>query len=91
MKIAIHGTGAMGSVYAALFAEAGHEVWAVDPWQAHVDAINAHGLRLEGASGDRTVTGIRATTDIAEMAKTGLWMSKPNGPRLPSMLSCPMS
>ncbi len=66
MKIAIHGTGAMGSVYAALFAEAGHEVWAVDPWQDHVAAINAQGLRLEGASGDRTVSGIRATTDIAE-------------------------
>jgi len=66
MKIAIHGTGAMGSVYAALFREAGHEVWAVDPWAAHVAAIEARGLRLEGASGERTVTGIRATTDIAE-------------------------
>lgn len=72
MKIAIHGTGAMGSVYAALFAEAGHEVWAVDPWQAHVDAINARGLRLEGASGDRTVGGIRATTDIAEAGASDL-------------------
>src|SRR6056297_1795477 len=56
----------MGSVYAALFAEAGHEVWAVDPWPDHVAAINARGLRLEGASGDRVVTGIRATADIAD-------------------------
>lgn len=63
MKIAIFGVGAMGSIYAALFAEAGHEVYAVDVWQAHVDAIKRGGLRVEGASGDRVVGGIRATTD----------------------------
>ncbi|MDH3682811.1 MAG: 2-dehydropantoate 2-reductase [Acidimicrobiia bacterium] len=55
MKIAIVGCGAMGSVYAGLLAEGGHEVWAVDPWTDHVDAINDRGLRVEGASGDRTV------------------------------------
>ncbi|MCX7961410.1 MAG: 2-dehydropantoate 2-reductase [Burkholderiales bacterium] len=65
MKIAIVGCGAMGSVYAALFASAGHEVWAVDRWREHVDAIRERGLRLEGASGDRTVR-IRATTDARE-------------------------
>ena len=26
----------MGSIYAGLMAEAGHETWAVDIWQAHV-------------------------------------------------------
>ncbi len=65
MKIAVVGCGAMGSVYAALFASAGHEVWAVDRWREHVEAIRAHGLRLEGASGDRTVR-IGATTDARE-------------------------
>ena len=63
MKIAIFGVGAMGSVYAALFAEAGHEVYGVDVWGAHVDAINQRGLRLEGASGDRVISGITATQD----------------------------
>jgi 2-dehydropantoate 2-reductase len=62
MKIAIVGTGAMGSVYAALFASAGHEVWAVDRWREHVDAMRKNGLRVEGASGDRTVK-LNATTD----------------------------
>jgi 2-dehydropantoate 2-reductase len=65
MKIAIVGTGAMGSVYAALFASAGHEIWAVDRWREHIDAIRARGLRLEGASGDRTVN-LNATTDARE-------------------------
>jgi 2-dehydropantoate 2-reductase len=62
VKIAIVGTGAMGSVYAGLFASAGHEVWAIDRWQAHVDAMRTNGLRLEGASGDRTVE-VHATTN----------------------------
>jgi 2-dehydropantoate 2-reductase len=62
MKIAIVGTGAMGSVYAGLFASAGHEVWAIDRWREHVEAMQSKGLRLEGASGDRTVK-VNATTD----------------------------
>jgi len=61
MKIAIVGCGAMGSVYAALLADAGNEVLAIDPWVDHVEAINARGLRVDGASGDRTVR-IRAAT-----------------------------
>jgi 2-dehydropantoate 2-reductase len=65
MKIAVVGTGAMGSVYAALLADAGNEVWAIDRWQEHVDAINAHGLRVEGASGDRTVR-LPASTNAAD-------------------------
>lgn len=66
MKISIIGAGAMGSVYAALFAEAGHEVVVVDPWLDHVEAINRNGLRLSGASGDRLIRGIRATGDASE-------------------------
>jgi 2-dehydropantoate 2-reductase len=63
MRIAIIGVGAMGSVYAALLADqGGHEVHAIDKWAAHVDAINATGLRVEGASGDRTVK-VSASTD----------------------------
>ncbi|MEP4038030.1 2-dehydropantoate 2-reductase [Pseudophaeobacter sp.] len=63
MKIAIIGTGAMGSVYAARFVEAGLDVVAIDPWEAHIDAINSKGLRLNGPDGDRVVQGLVATTD----------------------------
>ncbi|MCR9127155.1 MAG: 2-dehydropantoate 2-reductase [Rhodobacteraceae bacterium] len=66
MQIVIVGAGAIGSVYAALLADAGHEVWAIDTWAEHIAAINAGGLRLAGASGDRVVRTFRATTDIAE-------------------------
>jgi len=61
MKIAILGTGAMGSVYAGLLASAGHDVWAIDTWKEHVEAIQQKGLHVEGASGDRTVR-VHATT-----------------------------
>lgn len=66
MKISVVGTGAMGSIYAALMGDAGNEVWAVDLWEAHVEKIRASGLRLEGKSGDRTVK-IQATTNTEEV------------------------
>ena len=65
MKVAVVGCGAMGSVYAALLGHAGHEVWAIDNWKDHIDAIKAKGLRLEGASGEHTVR-INATTNPAD-------------------------
>jgi 2-dehydropantoate 2-reductase len=71
VKIAVVGTGAMGSIYAGLLASAGHEVWAVDRWQEHVDAIRKRGLRVEGASGDRVVR-VRSTTDTAEVGEAEL-------------------
>jgi 2-dehydropantoate 2-reductase len=74
MKIAIFGVGAMGSVYAGLMAEAGHDVWAVDIWQDHVDAINQSGLRVEGASGDRVVRGIHATGNAADVGACDLYV-----------------
>jgi len=74
MKIAIFGVGAMGSVYAGLMAEAGHEVWAVDIWREQVDAINLSGLRVEGASGDRVLQGIHATANAEDVGECDLYV-----------------
>jgi len=68
LKIAIVGCGAMGSVYAGLLASAGNEVVAVDRWEDHVRAMRAHGLHVEGASGDRTVAVSAHTTPPDEKA-----------------------
>ena len=81
MKIGIVGAGAMGCVYAALMADAGNEVWAIDTWQAHVDAITANGLRLEGASGDRTVT-LGATSDPATVGPCDLVIVATKAPQV---------
>jgi 2-dehydropantoate 2-reductase len=72
MKIAIIGVGAMGSIYAALLADQGkHDVWAIDTWKEHVDAIREKGLRVEGASGDRTVR-MNATTNSSDVKDADL-------------------
>ena len=81
MKIGIVGAGAMGCVYAALMADAGNEVWAIDTWQAHVDAIAANGLRLEGASGDRTVA-LGATSDPATVGPCDLVIVATKAPQV---------
>lgn len=70
-RIAIIGTGSMGSIYAALLADAGHDVWAVDAWPEHVAAMQGNGLRVEGKSGDRTVR-LNATTNAADVGKADL-------------------
>ena len=73
-RIAVIGTGAMGSVYAVLLAEAGHDVVALDGWQDHVDAINERGLRLSGASGDRTITSLHAATETGDAGACDLYI-----------------
>jgi 2-dehydropantoate 2-reductase len=71
VKIAIVGAGAMGSVYAGLLGDAGNEVWAIDVWADHVEAIRRRGLTVEGASGNRTVR-LHATSDPAEAGVSDL-------------------
>ena len=67
MKIAVVGAGAMGSVYAGLLAEANNEVWVIDIWKQHLDAIRNHGLRVEGASGDRIIRNIHVADKVADV------------------------
>eukprot|EP00928_Gymnodinium_smaydae_P052920 TRINITY_DN37041_c0_g1_i1.p1 TRINITY_DN37041_c0_g1~~TRINITY_DN37041_c0_g1_i1.p1 ORF type:complete len:570 (-),score=168.08 TRINITY_DN37041_c0_g1_i1:137-1846(-) len=70
-RIAILGCGAMGSVYAGLFASSGQEVWVVDVWREHIETMKSKGLRVEGASGDRTVQ-LNATLDASEIGPCDL-------------------
>ncbi len=66
MKICVVGCGAVGSLFAANLAQLDDvEVWAYDASQAHVDAINANGLRLSGAG--EVLSHPRATVDPAEL------------------------
>ena len=74
MKIAIVGTGAMGSVYAGLLGKAGHEVWAIDIWQEHIEAIGGSGLRISGASGDYVVDNLRVGRSPQEAGVCDVWV-----------------
>ncbi len=68
MKITVVGAGAMGGSYGGLLAVAGHEVGLIDAWQAHVDAINRDGLRVEGVLGDHRVRLPASTTASTDAA-----------------------
>jgi 2-dehydropantoate 2-reductase len=66
VRVCIVGCGAVGSLFAANLAQLEDvEVWAYDVSQAHVDAINADGLRLSGAG--EVVGRLRATADAGEL------------------------
>ncbi|MCE8514977.1 2-dehydropantoate 2-reductase [Ruegeria pomeroyi] len=74
MKIAIVGCGAMGSIYAARLAEAGHQVRAVDMWTEHVAAINAGGLRVDGPSGTLLSRQVEAMEDLSRAGPCDLYI-----------------
>jgi 2-dehydropantoate 2-reductase len=74
MKVAIVGTGAMGSVYAGRLRKAGHDVWAIDLWQEHLDAIANAGLIVSGASGSFAVEGIHVGRAPVDAAPCDVWV-----------------
>lgn len=63
LRIAVMGAGAVGCYFGALLARAGHAVTLIGR-QAHVEAIRAHGLRLQTAAFDEYVP-MAADTDPA--------------------------
>ena len=71
MKVAVVGAGAMGSLFGALLAEAGNEVWLYDVWLEHVQAINLNGLLIERKGKTRTVA-IKATVDPQQIGRAEL-------------------
>ncbi len=46
MKIVMLGTGSLGSTIGGTLAQGGSEVYFVDMWKEHIDAINQHGLHM---------------------------------------------
>jgi 2-dehydropantoate 2-reductase len=74
MKIAIVGTGAMGSVYAGLLGKAGHEVWAIDRRQDHLEAIAGAGLTVTGASGSYVVDSLHVGRSPEDAGPCDVWV-----------------
>jgi 2-dehydropantoate 2-reductase len=71
MKVAVVGAGAMGSLFGAMLAEAGNEVWLYDVWLEHVQTINQNGLQIEREGKTRTVK-IKATADPQQIGQAEL-------------------
>lgn len=61
--ILIVGTGALGSLFAAHLAGAGHPVTMLGTWKEGLDAIHRSGVRLIDANGEERSYPVRATAD----------------------------
>lgn len=72
MKIAIIGSGSMGSLYGGILAEAGNDVYLIDVFEAHVNSINEKGLCIVENGVERYIKNVRATTDASEVGKVDL-------------------
>ena len=66
MKIAVVGAGAMGSIFGARFAQAGHDTVLVDVAAPLVEKINADGVTIVRGE-EETVTRVPATSDPASV------------------------
>ncbi|MDQ0014552.1 2-dehydropantoate 2-reductase [Variovorax boronicumulans] len=66
MKIYFLGAGALGCAIGGTLAAAGSDVTLIDPFQAHVDAINRDGLRMKVGDSERVVR-VRAALDCAKL------------------------
>jgi 2-dehydropantoate 2-reductase len=71
MKIAVVGAGAMGAIFGARFAQAGHDTHLVDVAVPLVDKINSDGITVVRGD-DETVTQVPATTDPASVGPVDL-------------------
>jgi 2-dehydropantoate 2-reductase len=71
MKTAVIGAGAMGSLFGGLLARSGEEVWLVDIWRDHVEAIRSRGLQFED-QGETSAIPVRATTEIGDVGRADL-------------------
>jgi 2-dehydropantoate 2-reductase len=71
MKICMLGAGALGSAIGGTLAAGGSDVTLVDVYQAHVDAVNTHGLHMRVGDGERVVN-LRATTNARDVGVVDL-------------------
>lgn len=72
MKIAIIGSGAMGSLYGGILAENGHDVYFIDVFKDHVDAINEKGLCIVKDNKERFIKNAKAVVDSSSIGVVDL-------------------
>jgi len=65
-RIAVVGAGAMGSLFGGLLAEGGLEVYLIDVWREHIEAVRKRGLKITGEGGERIVK-VGAAVDPEEV------------------------
>ena len=73
MRIAIlGGGGAMGGIFGGMLSAAGEDVTLIDVSKAAVEAINAHGLKIDEKSGETRTINVAASSDPAKVGPVDL-------------------
>ena len=67
----ILGAGALGCAIGSTLTQGGHEIWLIDRYAEHVEAMCRDGLQVDDAEGSRRVK-VRATTQAAEVGPVDL-------------------
>jgi 2-dehydropantoate 2-reductase len=71
MNILIVGTGALGTLFAARLAGAGHRVTMLGTWQEGIAALRQDGARIIDPDGNEQRSEVRATSDTRECTGAG--------------------
>ena len=69
MKIAMIGSGAAGSVFAAYLRKGGAELYLVDRYKAHMDKIASEGLTFISPAGEELLTGFHTAANAEEIGE----------------------
>lgn len=67
MKVAVIGAGSMGSLYGGFLAKENHDVYLIDVFESHVNAINQKGLCIIEDGKEMYIKNIKATTEASEV------------------------
>ena len=84
MRYCVYGLGAIGGQIAARLAHTGHDIFGLAR-QRTVDAITEHGLRLHEPDGTSSVTPLRVTSDVSEVANADVVILALKATALPSV------
>ena len=71
MKISIIGSGAMGSLYGGYLSQK-NEVYLLDVWEEHINAINSKGLTIDESDSSRKVFTPKAFTRAEDIGVSDL-------------------
>lgn len=73
LKIAIIGTGSMGSIYAGhLSSIPGNQVWIFDSWKKHLKVIKNHGLKMNYNNSEQVIKNLQIGWSIENVGSCDL-------------------
>ncbi|MTV48069.1 2-dehydropantoate 2-reductase [Heliobacillus mobilis] len=91
MRFAVYGAGAMGCLYGGLLAKSGVDVFLINRWEDHVQALSERGLVIEAVEGTEVIP-VQTTTRPEEVGPVDviLFMVKSNDTASAALSAAPL-